>query len=73
MNPLLYVDEAELFRGLNHLAIDVEDDFNVDLLKHFDTTNAYISDGLEVGGGVFVHWWVDSPLWLLPLLTYFLL
>lgn len=39
----------------NWLRIDVEDDERQDLAKWFEKTNHFIHQGLEEGGGVFVH------------------
>jgi len=37
------------------LRIQVDDDPNEDLLRHFETTNRFIADALAKGGRVFVH------------------
>jgi hypothetical protein len=56
MSPQMYTHDMGLFQNFTHLAINVEDDPNEDLLKYFPITNKFILDGLEMGGGVFVHW-----------------
>jgi hypothetical protein len=48
--------ESEQFRPFKHFAVQIEDDANENLLQWFDRTNRFIEDGLEAGGGVFVHW-----------------
>ena len=48
--------DAELFKPFQHLVIDAEDDEDENLLQHFAESNRFIEDGLEKGGGVFVHW-----------------
>lgn len=51
----LPLDDA-LFEGYQHLAIDVDDVDDADIIQHFSVTNAFIREGLEGGGGVLVHW-----------------
>lgn len=48
--------DADLFKRFQHLAIDAEDDEDENLLQYFAESNRFIEDGLERGGGVFVHW-----------------
>jgi dual specificity phosphatase 12 len=48
--------EADLVKPFTHLLISVEDDPNENLLQYFGKCNAFIENGLESGGGVFVHW-----------------
>ncbi|KAL8769910.1 MAG: hypothetical protein Q9194_005306 [Teloschistes cf. exilis] len=50
----LPLDDA-LFEGYQHLAIDVDDVEDADIIQHFSVTNAFIREGLEGGGGVLVH------------------
>ncbi|KAI4097064.1 MAG: hypothetical protein L6R37_006855 [Teloschistes peruensis] len=50
----LPLDDA-LFEGYQHLAIDVDDVDDADIIQHFSVTNAFIREGLEGGGGVLVH------------------
>ena len=50
--------ESEQFRRFKHLAVQIEDDANENLLQWFERTNRFIEEGLEGGGGVFVHWYV---------------
>jgi dual specificity phosphatase 12 len=47
---------AELFKPFQHLVIDAEDDEDENLLQYFAESNRFIEEGLEKGGGVFVHW-----------------
>jgi dual specificity phosphatase 12 len=51
-----YALDYELFKPFQHLAISVEDNEDENLLQHFAESNRFIEDGLESGGGVFVHW-----------------
>ncbi|PIA98201.1 Dual specificity protein phosphatase 1B [Cercospora beticola] len=47
---------AEIVQGDDRwLRIDVEDDERQDLAKWFEKTNHFIHQGLQEGGGVFVH------------------
>ncbi|KAL8662197.1 MAG: hypothetical protein Q9202_004953 [Teloschistes flavicans] len=48
------LDDA-LFHGYQHLAIDIDDDEDADIIQHFPASNAFIREGLEGGGGVLVH------------------
>ncbi|KAL1994402.1 hypothetical protein VTN49DRAFT_3071 [Thermomyces lanuginosus] len=41
--------------GLQHLNIEVDDVEDADLLRHFNTTNAFIQSALDSGGSVLVH------------------
>lgn len=45
-----------LFDGYQHHLVEVNDDYDEDLLQHFPSTNAFIAQGLNAGGAVFVHW-----------------
>lgn len=45
-----------VFAPYRHLALDVYDVEDEDLLRHFATTNRFIRDGLSGGGSVLVHW-----------------
>ncbi len=51
----LPLDRA-LFEDSQHLAIDVDDDEDADIIQHFPACNAFIQEGLRGGGGVLVHW-----------------
>ena len=48
--------DADLFQGYKHLVIEVDDVENENILEHFPTSNAFIREGLDGGGGVLVHW-----------------
>ena len=48
--------EEKLLSSFRHLKIEAEDVDDEDLLQHIDTTNTFIKDGLDSGGGVLVHW-----------------
>lgn len=56
LSVLRYNKESPLFQPYKHLLIDVDDVEDEDLLQHFAETNAFIQEGLDGGGGVFVHW-----------------
>lgn len=47
--------EAGHLSEYKHFAIQVDDDPNEDLLKHFNGSNAFIDEALQGGGAVFVH------------------
>lgn len=38
------------------LLVEVDDVEDENLLQYFTTTNAFIQEGLDGGGGVLVHW-----------------
>ena len=48
--------DADLFQTHRHLVIEVDDVENENILEHIPTSNAFIREGLEGGGGVLVHW-----------------
>lgn len=39
-----------------HLQIEVDDEDDENLLENFPASNAFISEALDNGGKVFVHW-----------------
>lgn len=47
--------DRDLFQGYGHLVVEVNDVEDENILQHFPTTNAFIRDGLNGGGGVLVH------------------
>ncbi|KAL8666492.1 MAG: hypothetical protein Q9168_007479 [Polycauliona sp. 1 TL-2023] len=51
----LPLDQA-LFQNFKHLAIDVDDDEDADIIQHFPATNAFIQEALDGGGGILIHW-----------------
>lgn len=51
----LPLDKA-LFEDYKHLAIDIDDDEDADIIQHFPACNAFIREGLDSGGAVLVHW-----------------
>ena len=53
----LDVDE-NLFGSYHHKIVQVDDVDDENLLEHFPSTNKFIQDGLDSGGGVLVHWYV---------------
>lgn len=53
----LPLDEAP-FEGFKHHVIDIDDVEDADIIQHFPASNAFITKGLENGGGVLVHWYV---------------
>lgn len=48
--------DADLFQDYQHLVIEVNDVEDENILQHFPTSNAFIQEGLDGGGGVIVHW-----------------
>ncbi|KAK4622250.1 Dual specificity protein phosphatase 1B [Fulvia fulva] len=49
------INDAPQLKRCKCLNIQVDDDPDEDLLKHFPKTNAFLDDALREGGGVFVH------------------
>ncbi|KAL8842767.1 MAG: hypothetical protein Q9176_002403 [Flavoplaca citrina] len=47
--------DGTLFENYKHLSIDIDDDEDADIIQHFPTTNAFLHEGLDGGGGVLVH------------------
>lgn len=47
--------DDDLFKPFKHMAIQVDDTEDEDLLQHFPASNAFIQQGLDSGGGVLVH------------------
>jgi hypothetical protein len=52
--------DQDLFKGFQHMVVEVDDVEDENLLEHFHNTNAFIREGLDSGGGVLVHWYVPS-------------
>lgn len=50
--------DDNLFQGYKHLVVEVDDVEEDDIIQHFPTSNVFIQQGLDGGGGVLVHWWV---------------
>lgn len=48
--------DQDLFTAFNHMVVEVDDVDDENLLEHFPATTQFIKDGLDGGGGVFVHW-----------------
>lgn len=48
--------DKELFENFEHKVVEVDDVEDENLLGHFPDCNRFIQDGLDAGGGVFVHW-----------------
>ena len=47
--------EAGAFKEYKHLHIKLDDDPNENLLQHFNECVEFVQQGLDSGGGVFVH------------------
>ncbi|KAF2759685.1 phosphatases II [Pseudovirgaria hyperparasitica] len=47
--------DRELFDPFHHMQIEVDDVEDENLLVHWPSTNKFIQEGLDGGGGVFVH------------------
>ena len=56
LSVINYALDPDLFRPFRHFAIDIDDVEDENLLQYFAESNRFIEDGLEGGGGVFVHW-----------------
>lgn len=52
--------DRDLYASYKHLVIELDDMDDEDIIQHFATSNAFIKDGLENGGGVLVHWYVQA-------------
>lgn len=48
--------DVDLFQDYKHLVIEVNDVEDENILQYFPTSNAFIQEGLDGGGGVIVHW-----------------
>lgn len=48
--------DKELVSPYKQLLVEVDDVEDENLLQYFTTTNAFIQEGLDSGGGVLVHW-----------------
>lgn len=47
--------DKELFENYEHKVVEVDDVEDENLAEHFPDCNRFIQDGLDAGGGVFVH------------------
>ena len=48
--------DQSLFSAFKHMVVEVDDVEDEDLLGQFPSTNQFIQEGLDGGGGVLVHW-----------------
>ena len=48
--------DEKLFSPFKHMVVEVDDVEDEDLLGQFPSTNKFIQEGLDGGGGVLVHW-----------------
>ena len=48
--------EQGLFDGFKHMAVEVDDVEDENLLEHFPETNRFIQSAFDAGGSVLVHW-----------------
>ena len=48
--------DQSLFSPFKHMVVEVDDTEDENLLEHFSSTNSFIQEGLDGGGGVLVHW-----------------
>lgn len=55
-NKTAYMKMMAAVKQYKHLRIEVDDLHWENLLVSFGKTNDFINEGLEGGGGVFVHW-----------------
>lgn len=61
LRPPLYQDEggdedSDSFHGLKHLIVEIDDLEDEDVIQHIPTSNDFIQEGVDSGGGVLVHW-----------------
>lgn len=48
--------DEELFRGYEHLHVEVDDVEDENIMRYFPEVNAFVREGLGGGGGVVVVW-----------------
>ena len=48
--------EQGLFDGFTHMAVEVDDVDDENLLEHFPECNRFINAAIESGGSVLIHW-----------------
>jgi hypothetical protein len=48
--------EQGLFDGFTHMAVEVDDVDDENLLEHFPECNRFINAAIEAGGSVLIHW-----------------
>lgn len=48
--------DSDLFVNYQHHVVEVDDVEDENIIEHFPTSNAFIRQGLDGGGGVLVHW-----------------
>lgn len=56
LSVLRLTPDEKLFNSFRHMVVEVDDVEDENLLQHFPSTNKFIQDGLDGGGGVLVHW-----------------
>ncbi|EON62770.1 hypothetical protein W97_01995 [Coniosporium apollinis CBS 100218] len=56
LSVLRFTPDEKLFNSFRHMVVEVDDVEDENLLQHFPSTNKFIQDGLDGGGGVLVHW-----------------
>ena len=49
--------DPDLFTSYEHLVVELDDLEDENVLEYFATSNAFIQEGLDGGGGVLVHWY----------------
>ena len=50
--------DPDLFTSYKHLVVELDDLEDENVLEYFATSNAFIQEGLDGGGGVLVHWYL---------------
>jgi len=56
--------DKSLFEGFEHKVVEVDDVEDENLIEHFVKTNEFISNALNSGGAVLIHWYESPPpLW----------
>lgn len=48
--------EEGLFDGFEHMAVEVDDVEDENLLEHFPACNRFIQSAIESGGSILIHW-----------------
>lgn len=52
--------DKDLFVNYKHHIVELDDVEDENIVEHFAGSNAFIQGGLDGGGGVLVHWWVET-------------
>ena len=48
--------DQDLFKGFKHHVVEIDDVEEENIIQYFAASNVFITEGLESGGGVLLHW-----------------